>query len=44
MFLKNHTENVVEKLVADPLKISKLGIFLDQHSGLLKLCLLYVLA
>ena len=40
---KNHTENVGEKVVADPLKISKLGIFLDQQSGLLKLCLLYVL-
>ena len=32
IFLKNHTENVVEKLLPDPFLKSKLNIFLDQQS------------
>ena len=32
IFLKNHTENVVEKLLSDPFLKSKLNIFLDQQS------------
>ena len=43
--MKNHTQNVVEKLVTDPfLKNSKLSISLDQQSELLySLFLLYLL-
>ena len=32
IFLENHTENVVEKLLPDPFLKSKLNIFLDQQS------------
>ena len=32
IFLENHTENVVEKLLLDPFLKSKLNISLDQQS------------
>ena len=32
IFLENHTENVVEKLLPDPFLESKLNISLDQQS------------
>ena len=38
-FLKNHTENVLEKLFPDPFqKKSKLSISLDQYSKVLLFC------